>query len=155
MKQRMIIPMLAVCLFCFSFTSIPSNKQSKGATSTFIDISGEYNPMCGETILVTGKLHIVEQTTTNRNKTRVMLMGNYQGVSGIGTESGQRYQITFSQKNVTTVDLASGGQKMSVSFSENLVSPGKGMISFAVNGYYEFNANGTIVAQDFDIVFCQ
>jgi hypothetical protein len=25
-------------------------------------------------------------------------MGNYQGVSGIGTEFGQRYQITFSQK---------------------------------------------------------
>lgn len=25
-------------------------------------------------------------------------MGNYQGVSGIGIEFGQRYQITFSQK---------------------------------------------------------
>lgn len=147
--------MLFACLACLSFASIPSAKQSKGATSTLIDISGEYNPMCGESIMVTGKLHIVEQTMTNKNKKRVMLMGNYQGVSGLGTESGQRYHITFSQKNVQTVDLAGGGQKIAVSFSENLVSPGKGMISFSVNGFYTFNANGTIAAQDFDIVFCE
>lgn len=147
--------MLFVCLVCLSFTSIPSAAPSKGATSTFVDISGEYNPMCGESIVVTGKLHIVEQTLTNKNKMRVMLMGNYQGVSGVGTESGQRYQITFSQKNVQTVDLAGGGEKIAVSFSENLVSPGKGMISFSVTGFYTFNANGTIAAQDFDIVFCE
>lgn len=147
--------MLFACLVCLSFTSIPSSKQAKGASSTFVDISGEYNPMCGETIMVTGKLHVVQQTVTNRNKTRIMLLGNYQGVSGIGTESGQRYQITFSQKNVQTIDLNGGGQKISVSFTENLVSPGKGMISFSVNGYYTFNANGTIADQDFDIVFCE
>lgn len=147
--------MLFVCLVCLSFTSIPSSKQSKGATSSLIDISGEYNPMCGESIVVTGKLHVVSQTLTNKNKTRVMLIGNYQGVSGVGTESGQRYHITFSQKNVQTVDLASGGQTIAVSFSENLVSPGKGMVSFSVTGFYSFNANGTIASQDFDIVFCE
>ncbi len=146
--------MLFVCLVCLSFTSIPSSKPSKGATSTFVDISGEYNPMCGETIMVTGKLHIVQQTVTNKNKTRIMLLGNYQGVSGVGTESGQRYQIMFSQKNIQTVDVA-GGQTFAASFSENLVSPGKGMISFSVNAYFAQDASGTITVQDSEIVFCE
>lgn len=66
MKQRIFVPALFVCIICLSFTSIPSTKPSKAATSKLIDISGEYNPMCGESIMVAGKLHIVEQTMTNK-----------------------------------------------------------------------------------------
>lgn len=29
------------------------------------------------------------------------------------------------------------------------------MIRFSVTGFYTFNADGTIAAQDFDIVFCE
>jgi hypothetical protein len=68
MTQRIIAPVLFACLICLSFTSIPSTKQSKVATSTRIDISGEYNPMCVESIMVNGKLHIAEQTMTNKSR---------------------------------------------------------------------------------------
>ncbi|HEX5669388.1 MAG TPA: hypothetical protein VFX73_11325 [Chitinophagaceae bacterium] len=155
MKLRIIFPLLAACVFLFSFSSIPSKQIGKGASSTIIDLSGEYNPMCGESIMVTGSLHIVEQAVKNKNKTRLMLLANYQGVSGVGTESGKKYNITFSQKNVQTMDLSAGKQSVAVSFSENLIAPGQGVINFAVKGYYTIEANGTISAQDFQIVFCE
>jgi hypothetical protein len=155
MKLRIILPLLAVSIFLFSFSSIQSKQPGKGATSTIIDLTGEYNPMCGESIMVNGNLHIVEQTVTNKNKTRLMLVANYQGVSGVGTETGKRYNITFSQKNVQTFDVGAGRQTVAVSFSENLIAPGQGVINFSVKGYYVIEANGTVSAQDFQIVFCE
>ncbi len=155
MKLRIIFPLLAASIFLFSFSSIQSKQPGKGATSTTIDLTGEYNPMCGESIMVTGNLHIVEQAVTNKNKTKLMLVANYQGVSGVGTETGKRYNITFSQKNVQTLDVGAGRQTVAVSFSENLIAPGQGVINFSVKGYYVIEANGTISAQDFQIVFCE
>ncbi len=155
MKLRIIVPMLAASVFLFSFSSIRSNQPGKGAKSTIIDISGEYNPMCGESIMVKGSLHIVEQTVKNKNKTRTMLMGNYQGVSGVGTESGKRYNITFSQKNVQIIDFSSGRQTVAVSFSENLIAPGQGVLSFSVKGFYSLEADGTVSANEFEVVFCE
>ncbi|HSF46633.1 MAG TPA: hypothetical protein VLA58_11515 [Chitinophagaceae bacterium] len=155
MKLRIIVPMLAASVFLFSFSSIRSNQPGKGATSTVIDISGEYNPMCGESIMVSGSLHIVEQTVKNKNKTRTMLMANYQGVSGVGTQSGKRYNITFSQKNVQTLEFSSGRQTVAVSFSENLIAPGQGVVNFSVKGYYSLEPDGTVSANDFQIVFCE
>jgi hypothetical protein len=111
--------------------------------------------MCGESIMVTGSLHIVEQTVKNKNKTRTMLMGNYQGVSGVGVESGKRYNITFSQKNVQTLEFSSGKQTVAVSFSENLIASGQGVLNFSVKGYYSLEADGTVSANDFQIVFCE
>lgn len=155
MKYRIFMSLMAVSMLCLSFTSIPAGKEPKGARSTIINISGEYNPMCGESILITGNLHLVEHTVKNRNKTRVMVMGNYQGVSGYGTESGQRYNITFKQRNIQTIDLAGGQQAVTVWFRENLVSSTRGVVSFSVRGHYVFNADGSIAAQDYDIVFCE
>jgi hypothetical protein len=111
--------------------------------------------MCGETIMVTGSLHIVEQTVKNRNKTRTMLIGNYQGVSGVGMETGKRYNITFSQKNIQTIEFSSGRQTIAVSFTENLIAPGQGVVSFSVKGYYSIEGDGTVSANDFQIVFCE
>lgn len=155
MKLRIIVPMLVASVFLFSFSSIRSNQPGKGATSTVIDISGEYNPMCGETIMVTGSLHIVEQTVKNKNKTRTMVIGNYQGVSGVGTESGKRYNITFSQRNVQTIEFSSGRQSIAVSFKETLLAPGEGVVNFSVKGLFTLEADGTVSANDFQIVFCE
>jgi ribosomal protein L28 len=155
MKLRIIAPLFAICLFCFSFTSIPPTRPGKGAISTVVDLSGEYNPMCGETIQVTGSMHMVQLMVSNKNKSRMMFLANYQGVSGYGTESGQRYNITFSNKNVQTVDLSGGRQSVTMSFNESLIAPGKGVLNFAVKAYMTFESDGSISAQDFEIVFCE
>jgi len=155
MKLRIIAPLFAVCLFCFAFTSIPSRPPDKGATSTVIDLTGEYNPMCGETIQVTGNMHLVQMMVSNKNHSRMMFLANYQGVSGYGTESGQRYNITFSSKNVQTVDLTGGRQSVTMAFNETLIAPGQGVINFAVKANLTFEADGSISQQDFNIVFCE
>lgn len=157
MKIRNVFPLAILCLAIMSFSSIPSSPQKagKGATSTIIDLAGEYNTTCGERINVVGSMHVIQHAVVNKNKTTITFISNYQGVSGFGAETGQRYIIQGRRKNTETITLNSGQQHFTMWFTENLVAPGKGVINFSVKGYFTISASGEILAQDFDMVFCQ
>lgn len=157
MKIRNVFPLALLCLLIMSFTAKPSSKlkTGKGATSTIIDLTGEYNTTCGERINVVGSMHVIQHAVTNKNKTSVTFISNYQGVTGFGMESGQRYIIQGRRKNTETVTLNGGQQNFTMWFTENLVAPGKGVVTFSVKGYFTISGTGEIIAQDFDMVFCQ
>lgn len=157
MKIRNLVLAAIVGLAIMSLSSIPSKAlaQDKGAQSTIIDLSGEFNASCAETIDVTGNMHIIAHAVKNRNKTFVTFSYNYQGVSGTGIQSGQRYIIVGRSRNTQTRTLSSGEQYVTMTASENLVAPGKGVVKFSIKGYYRLSADGKLIAQDFEVVMCE
>jgi hypothetical protein len=157
MKIRNFIPLAAIGIAMMSFTSIPSSKSSagKGTTSTIVDISGEFNASCAERIDVTGSMHVLAHSVSNKNKTTVTFVYNYQGVSGFGEESGQRYIVVGRSKNTQSVTLSSGEQYVTMYATENLVAPGKGVVKFTIKGYYKIAGDGTLLAQNFELAMCE
>jgi hypothetical protein len=157
MKIRNFVPLAILSIAIMSFSSIPSAKSGpgKGSTSTIVDISGEYNASCAERIDVNGTMHVVSHAVTNKNKTTVTFMYNYQGVSGLGMESGQRYIVHGRSRNTQTITLGSGEQYVTMYATENLVAPGKGVVRVTIKGYYRIAGDGTMIAQDFDISMCE
>jgi len=157
MKIRNLIPLATLCIVMMSFTSIPSGKSApgKGATSTIVDITGEFNASCAERIDVTGSMHVLAHSVTNKNKTSVTFVFNYQGVSGIGEESGQRYIVVGRSKNTQTLTISSSEQYVTMYASENLVAPGKGVVKFTIKGYYKIAGDGTMLAQNFEVAMCE
>ena len=156
MKIRNLVSLAVLCIAIMSFTSIPSGKSAagKGATSTIVDISGEFNASCAERLDVTGYMHVLAHAVTNKNKTTVTFVYNYQGVSGVGEESGQRYIVVGRSRNTQSVTLSSGEQYVTMYASENLVAPGKGVVKFSIKGYYKIAGDGTMLAQNFEVATC-
>lgn len=157
MKIRNFIPLAVMCIAMMSFSSIPSGKNApgKGATSTIVDITGEYNAICSERIDVTGTMHVIAHAVQNKNKTVVTFSYNYQGVSGTGMESGQRYIVMGRSRNTQTVTLGTGEQYVTMLATENLVSPGKGVVRVSIKGYYRIAGDGSLVAQSFEVAMCE
>ena len=157
MKIRNLVSLSIVCLAIMSFTSIPSGKNDpgKGATSTIVDISGEFNASCAERIDVTGTMHVLAHAVTNKNKTTATFVFNYQGVSGVGEESGQRYIVVGRSRNTQSVTISSGEQYVTMYATENLVAPGKGVVKFSIKGYYKIAGDGTMLAQSFEVAMCE
>jgi hypothetical protein len=157
MKIRNLIPLAVMCIAMMSFSPISSGKKApgKGATSTIVDISGEYNASCAERIDVAGTMHVIAHAVQNKNKTTVTFSYNYQGVSGTGMETGQRYIVMGRSRNTQTVTLGTGEMYVTMLATENLVSPGKGMVRVTIKGYYRMAADGTLIAQDFEVAMCE
>jgi hypothetical protein len=157
MKIRNLLTLAVMSIAIMSFTSIPSTKSGpgKGATSTIVDISGEYNASCAERIDVTGTMHVISHAVRNKNKTTVTFIYNYQGVSGVGMETGQRYIVQGRSRNTQTLTVSNGEQYVTMYSTENLVAPGKGVVRVTIKGYYRIAADGSMVAQDFDISMCE
>lgn len=102
------------------------------------------NP-CGESIAISGEVHVLVHQTTHGDGTYSYASHvNYQGVNGVGVESGDKYQTTS-----TTNATGSGTGAFNSSYADSFHLIGQGTtndylvhttIHFTINDNGEFTA---------------
>jgi hypothetical protein len=121
----------------------PAEQLSLPADQFF---SPDFGSLCtNENILVDrGTIHIVGQVSDpDANNTHQKIHFNTQGVSGVGTVSGERYSISQVSNNLENVHFATGAREFTGETTLNVVSRG-GAENFQIHQIVHFttNANG-------------
>jgi hypothetical protein len=100
----------------------------------------------GETVVLSGNLHMIAHTTINANNAHIMTSFNPQGVSGVGLKTGDKYQGNGVTHQVVNVPV-NGSSPNNVTFVNNfrIIGQGPGN-NYLVhqNSQITVNANGTI-----------
>ena len=101
----------------------------------------------GETVVLTGNIHILIHTTLNGNHFSTKYQFQPQGVSGIGQTTGDKYQaIGVSQEQING-SLNNGKYVDTYINNFRLVAPGKGNnYTVHVNTHITINASGETTA---------
>jgi len=101
----------------------------------------------GDTITLTGNLHVIAKVTTSGKATHMSTQFQPQGVSGISAATGVKYQgtgVTRQDLNVSTPSFPA-----SVTTVNNFRIIGQGPNNNLLvheNTYFTINANGTVTA---------
>lgn len=83
--------------------SVPAAAQTAGASSTTTPLNTTIGTLCAaELIDVTGQVHVVQHTVTNKGTTNTFFHLNTSGI-GIGQTTGQRYVFTQSTTQVFNI----------------------------------------------------
>lgn len=106
----------------------------------------------GETVVLSGNLHVVASTTITANNAHVMMSNNPQGVTGVGSITGDKYQGT----GVTREDLnvANGFFPENLTFVNNFRIIGQGAANNLLvheNNHITVNANGAITVNQVNL----
>ncbi|WP_276504654.1 hypothetical protein [Terrimonas pollutisoli] len=99
MKKLSLIAAFAFAATSFSFTTnqnvAPQLALADGASSIIVPVElFVFIPCAGETVTLTGNLHILTHLTTNGNNFVSKSHFQPQGISGVGDVSGDKYQAT-------------------------------------------------------------
>ena len=79
-------------------------------TNEQIPISGILQSFCtGESVVYSGRMHVVTMTQTDASGTRTRVHTNFQNVQGTAVPSGRRYEIMSNNKERTEIEAGSGG----------------------------------------------
>jgi hypothetical protein len=104
-------------------------------------------PCAADTVLLTGNLHIVISVTTDgAGGSHVSALFNPQGITGIGSPSGAKYQGTGETRFDTQT---SGPLSLNNTFVNNFKIIGQGPDNNLLvheNAHVTFNADGTLTA---------
>jgi hypothetical protein len=77
-------------------TFLTATAFAQGVTNTTVDLTGQtiVNPCNGETIVLSGSVHIVVRNTTDSDGgIHSTIENNYQGVTGVGQTTGATYHV--------------------------------------------------------------
>lgn len=132
--------------------SVQSNAASAFTTNTKLDVSLLINIPCanngnGEDVTLTGTLHDVFHITLNGNKLQIKAHDNPQGISGIGSVTGAKYQATGETQQQFGGSLKNGQYEVTYTNNFRMIGQGPGN-NFLVheNTHLIVNANGTVTA---------
>lgn len=146
----------------FAGRSITPQSASAVTSNLIVPISfAEFIPCAnggaGETVTLSGNLHELTSTTITANNIHLMFTDNPQGISGVGSVTGDKYQAT----GVTRQDenIANAGFPANLSYVDNfrIVGQGPGN-NFLVHEVENITiaANGTVtVARDNLSISCK
>jgi hypothetical protein len=100
----------------------------------------------GEIVVLSGNLHLITHTTINANNAHIMMSLNPQGVSGVGSATGDKYQGNGVTRQIVNVPV-NGSSPNNFTFVDNfrIIGQGPGN-NYLVheNNHMAVNANGTI-----------
>jgi len=130
-----------------------SNAQLKAASSTSneqinINLSVDIpcaNAGAGETVQLTGILHVLTTFTINGNNVRGKFHYQPQGISGIGLTTGDKYQATGVTQDEFKGSLVNGQFEETYVNNFNIIGEGKdNNLTLHENSHFTINANGVV-----------
>lgn len=119
-----------------------------------------YDPCMKETIVFSGNVHTVAIIVTAPSPvpipypliTNVKLLSNYQGVSGVGQETGQTYQVSNTSSTNLIQRINEGGDLETVNYTEHefgRLAQNNALFSFKT--HYTVKPSGDVVASFTDL----
>ena len=106
------------------------------------------NDGAGEDVLLTGTLHDIIHFSVNDNHALIDTFSNYQGFSGVGLTSGDRYRLNGGGHALLSFDVNDGFPE-SDSFITNTAIIGQGRAPNLIlrdHSHFTVNANGEVTA---------
>ncbi|MGJ7033951.1 hypothetical protein [Niabella hirudinis] len=121
---------------------------NEGATNVKVPYSGDlWSPCTNEMIHLEGDLHLLTNMTTNDNRMSVKYQLQSQGISGMGSISGNKYNANGIAKASMNGSLVNGSYTNTINANFNLVSQGSGdNLSVHILLHITVNANGDVTA---------
>lgn len=151
MKKLLCFAVLLAVLGLTATGGFPKATVEKSNIEVLIDMT-EFVPCAlggeGELVDLSGRLHILEHTTTDNNGgVHVVLHYQPKGVKGTGQESGDTYQGTGVTKTSTNVTGAGLPYEFTDVTNFRIIGPGPGNNSLVhVTIHFTINANGETTA---------
>ena len=140
--------MLLVAGLAISF--VPANAAVTANFTTDIDVFFPVvcpNGLPGETIELTGPLHVLVLFTINDNNVSGKIQHQPEGVTGVGLTTGDQYRGTGVTETTFTMSLQNGQANMNFVNNFRLIGQGKA-INYLVHEdmHLTINADGTTTA---------
>jgi len=133
-------------------SSVQSNAAAAFTASSKFDIVLSINIPCanggnGEDVTLTGTLHDLYHITINGNNFNVKQHDNPQGITGIGTVTGAKYQGTGETQQQFGGSFVNGHYEGTLTNNFRMIGQGPGN-NFLVHETFHvtINANGTVTA---------
>lgn len=146
MKQLLLAGLL---MFLASMT--PALAQSRTVTtSSILPIRFVLSHPCsGEDVALSGELHLVSNVTLDASGgTHVEFQANFQGVSGVGLATGDRYELVGERLHTSLNTSGAPPLEMSITTNAHVIGQGPGnnaLLHFLV--HTTVNADGTVTSQ--------
>ena len=161
MKKLSLAALVLLAAVQFSFTNSHNNHTRISKTiklsppavtftsNEFVDVTEFVEiPCAGESVILQGSLHILSHFTVTGNNVVSKMMYQPQGITGVGSISGERYHSTGVTQEIFKSSF-SNGQATSTSINNFRIigeGPGNNFLIHAVT-HVTFNANGTVTAR--------
>lgn len=126
-----------------SASAVISNLKVPISVSQFVPCANAGN---GEIVTLSGNLHVITKVTTTANNVHIMFTNNPQGVTGVGSVTGEKYQGTGVTRETENVPLT-GSFPLNVTTVNNFRIIGRGPgnnLLIHSNSHITVNANGTV-----------
>jgi len=149
-----MVPLADRALTTQSATVVTTNAKVPIAFSQFVPCANGGN---GEAVALSGNLHELTSVTVTANNAHVMFSNNPQGISGVGSVSGDKYQGTGVTRQGENV--ANGFFPENVTFVNNFriigQGPGNNLLVHETS-HITVNANRTITVNNVTLsIACQ
>lgn len=153
LKPKVLHLTLAIMLLTVSLPRVASSQAFTTTSSQVIRIVQVPFVPCafggsGESVFVSGNLHVVSHLTINQNRMVVMTHFQPQGETGLGLITGDVYHRTGVIQFIDTIPVSNGAQTFTSINNFGLISPGSGS-HFRVhhNIHVTINANGEFIVE--------
>ena len=145
MKQLLLAGLL---MFLASMTPVLAQSRTV-TTSSILPIRFVLSHPCsGEDIALSGELHLVSSVTLDASGgTHVEFQANFQGVSGVGLATGDRYQLNGERLHTSFNTSGAPPFEMTITSNAHLIGQGPDnnfLLHFLV--HTTVNANGAVTA---------
>lgn len=144
MKKKLVFLVTVLVLLAGlpAYAAVDTNISTPVAVSVFIPcaVGGT-----GEVVTLTGNLHVLISTTVNANHISLNVQFQPQGISGVGSVSGDKYQGTGITRTSIEADVVSFPFIETFVNNFKIIGQGPGN-NFLVhqNVHITVNANGTV-----------
>jgi hypothetical protein len=153
MKRLAVIGILSVVVLLAVALPAGAAPASTYTSSVVLPFPlGEWIPCAndglGEHVNFSGKAHNLYHFTTNGNSFTIRMLGNYQGLGGVGQVTGDKYRATSVEQLVRTGSFANGQYSFTYSYSLRFIGQGDGnnYVMHFVH-HYTLNSNGDVTVE--------
>lgn len=123
---------------------VTSNVRSPLSMSVFVPCA---NGGRGETVVLSGDLHTLTRVIVNGNSVRLSVQNQPQGLSGIGTTTGAKYQGTGGTRDDFSLTAPSFPANFTTINNVRIIGQGSAAnLLLHENTHFTVNANGTTTA---------
>jgi hypothetical protein len=148
--------------FCISVIFMSSTAKHPSAVTPFNDQSFftiddyAWSDCSGESIHITGQIHIDVHGVINNNRINFAVHDNYQGLTGVGETSGKLYAASGSYSDVYNGNFTGSFTESTNSSVRFNVAGGGNNLVFTIHANTTVNANGAVTVSRYrDSFHCQ
>jgi hypothetical protein len=143
---------LSIILLILSLTGAAFSQATAVTTNQFVPFAQTVLVPCanggaGETVLVSGTLHLQEHVTINNNRASLKIHAQPQGATGVGQITGDIYHGTGVTQEQDSIALTNGAFEFTFINNFRLIGPGPdNNMQTHQTIHLTINANGVVTA---------